>query len=119
MTVQLTVTDVNDNAPQFDQIIFTATVPEYLAQGSSVLRVCVYSVPLTLPPSSPSPPSSLHPPLILPPSSLVSAQVNAVDPDSAGANSQVVYSLMVGADDPFIINPVTGMSPPPPSSPSS
>ena len=39
VSVQVTVTDVNDNPPEFSQDIYTATVPEFLAVGSSAFQV--------------------------------------------------------------------------------
>ena len=39
VTVQLTISDVNDNAPQFSQGVYTAEVPEFLAVGASALKV--------------------------------------------------------------------------------
>ena len=39
VNVQITVRDVNDNAPEFVQDIFTTTVPEFLALGGLALQV--------------------------------------------------------------------------------
>lgn len=39
MTVRVTVTDINDNAPRFSQAIYTTTVPEFLAVGGLALQV--------------------------------------------------------------------------------
>lgn len=40
MNVQITVIDVNDNSPRFDQDSYTITVPEFLAIGQSAIQVC-------------------------------------------------------------------------------
>ncbi len=39
VSVQITVGDVNDNAPRFSQNVYTSSVPEFLATGASVTRV--------------------------------------------------------------------------------
>lgn len=39
VSVQVTVTDINDNPPKFSQGIYTTSVPEFLAAGSSAFQV--------------------------------------------------------------------------------
>lgn len=39
VSVQITVGDVNDNAPRFSQNVYTSSVPEFLATGASATRV--------------------------------------------------------------------------------
>lgn len=43
VNVRITVTDINDNAPQFDRDVYTTVVPEFLALSASALQVCVLS----------------------------------------------------------------------------
>ncbi len=39
VTVQLTISDVNDNFPRFQSDLYSAEIPEYLAVGASALTV--------------------------------------------------------------------------------
>ena len=39
VTVQLTISDINDNPPRFSQDIYSTSVPEFLAVGSNTITV--------------------------------------------------------------------------------
>lgn len=92
MTVEVTVTDINDHAPLFNQSRYHAIISESLPQGSSILQVCT-SVTLKCLVSCQSVLESF---LISLPSS---SQVFASDEDE-GDNGLVLYEINRRQSDP-------------------
>lgn len=48
VVILITVTDANDNAPQFDNNTYDVTVSENLQAGSVIIQVCIFSVYKTI-----------------------------------------------------------------------
>lgn len=92
MTVEVTVTDINDHAPLFNQSRYHAIISESLPQGSSILQVCT-SVTLKCLVSCQSVLESF---LI---SLASSSQVFASDEDE-GDNGLVLYEINRRQSDP-------------------